>query len=136
MVVVPPELAAVSKTADSIRQRGVARDDRTGVAERSQVFRRVEAERAGYPDSPHRPAPNCCEVRLTAILDDRQAVPGSDSLDAGHVGRLPIEVYRHDGARPRSHEPFDLYGIDGKSDGVDVGEHRPGADHGDRERGE
>src|SRR5215467_9954008 len=135
-MVVPSELAAVSKTADSIRQRGVTREDGTAVAERSKVFRRVEAERAGYPDSPHRTAPRCCEVRLTAIFDDRQAVTGSDAFDAGHVSRLPIEMYRHDGARPRSHEPFDLYRIDSESDGIDVGEHRPGADHGDRERGE
>ena len=41
------------------------------------------------------------QVRLRAVFDDRQAVPRGDRLERRHVGRLAVEVHRHDRAGAR-----------------------------------
>src|SRR5262245_38775702 len=114
IVIVTPPPSAVLKNPDAICQRGVARDDGAAVAQGAEILRGIEAERARDADGPNRTAIRRREVGLAAVLDDRQAVAERDALNAGHVGGLAVQVHRHDGARPRSDEPFDLRGIDGE----------------------
>ena len=38
-------------------------------------------------------------VRLRGVLDHRDAVPRGDRQDRVHVGRLPVEMHRHDRLR-------------------------------------
>ena len=72
-------LAAVSETLDPVREGVVVRDDGAPVAKRAEIFRRVEAERAGDSYGPDRTAAGGGEVRLTAVFDDRKAMARRDA---------------------------------------------------------
>ena len=47
-------------------------------------------------------------VRLAGVLDHDQAVASRDRQDRIHVGRLAVEVHRHDRLGPRRDRRFDL----------------------------
>ena len=73
-------------------------------------------------------------MRLAAVLDDGEAVTRGDALDRRHVGRLAVEMHRHDRARARTHTLRNPIGIDRAALRVDVREHGSRAGHHDRER--
>ena len=72
---------AVAEPADAPGKRRVVGDDGAAVAQGAEVLRRVEAEHAGDANGPDGPSASGCQVRLTAVLDDRQVVAVSDSLE-------------------------------------------------------
>ena len=77
-MVVAVGLAAVAQPLDARRRARVVGDDRAAVAERAEILRRIEAERAGDADRADRPPVGGGEVRLAAVFDDREVVPRGD----------------------------------------------------------
>ncbi len=134
-VMIAVGLAAVAQPLDRVGERAIAGDDGAAVAERAEVLGRVEAERAGDADRADRPSAARREMRLAAVLDDREVVSRGDRFDRGHVGRLAVEVHRQDRARLRTDRGFNLARVDRQPHRIDVGEHRARAGHHDRERG-
>ena len=55
-----------------------------------------------------------------------------DSHDLVHLGRVPVEVHRHDADRLLGDGGFDGLGRDAEVISIDVGEHGEGAGEGDR----
>ena len=135
-MVVPIGLSAVAEPLDPLGEPGVPRDDRAAVAQRAEVLGWIEAERAGRSNRADRTSIRGREVGLTAVLDDREPVRGGDPFDARHVGRLPVEMDRHDSAGARGHRPFDRSRVDRETVAIDVRKDRAGADHHDRQRRE
>jgi hypothetical protein len=131
---VPVGLAAVAQPRDAIGERAVVGDDRAAVAERPEILGRVEAERTGPADGADRAAVRRGQMRLAAVLDDRQVVARGDPLDASHICRLSVEMHRQDGAGPRTDAVADSFRVERRRPRVDVGEDRPRAGHQDRER--
>ena len=68
-------------------------------------------------------------MRLTAVFDDREIVPGGDRFDPRHVGGLAVQVHREDCAGARTDCPRRLVRIERQAIRIDVGEHRPCAGH-------
>ena len=104
-------LAAVAQPRQARRQRRVVRDDRAAVAERAEVLRRVEAERAR-----RRPSCRPAGPRTWSRCAWRSPRPPARLCRAAmarigvHVGRLAVEVHRQDGRRPRRDR-----GLDGRA---------------------
>ena len=78
---------------------------------------------------------------LRGILDHRQAsMARGDAVQGVHVADLAVQTDRHDGPGARRDQRLHLAGIHQAGVGLDVGEHRPGAqqhDHlGGRREGE
>jgi hypothetical protein len=59
-------------------------------------------------------------VRLCRILDHDQVAALRDFHDRIHVGRLAVQMHRHDRARPRCYARFDLVDIHRAGDGIDI----------------
>ena len=133
-MMIPVGLAAVSQPPEPVGQRAIVRDNGSAVAQRAEILGRVEAERSSDADGADRPSARGCEVRLAAVLDDRQVVPCGDALDRRHVGRLPVQVNRQQCPRARRHRAGNLPGIDRHAGRVDIGKHRPRAGHHDGQR--
>src|SRR5262245_49188016 len=68
-VMIAIDLAAVPQPPQAFGKRPITGDDRAAVAERSEILGRVEAERAGDANGPHRTAGGGREVRLAAVFD-------------------------------------------------------------------
>jgi hypothetical protein len=66
-------------------------------------------------------------VRLSGIFDDFQAAPLGQLTDRFHVGRLTVEMHRHDGACPRRNRLLDLVRLDGVHQLVGLDRNRNGA---------
>jgi hypothetical protein len=85
----------VPQQADLLRQRVVVRGDRAAVAVGAEVFSRIETEASG---DTHRSAPPSLvggAVRLRRVLDDVQFAIARHRQQRIHVGRLAVEVNRH-----------------------------------------
>ena len=133
-MVVAVGLPAVAQPRDPFGERAIVGDDGAAVAERSEVLRRIKTEGAGRADGADRPSAGGGEMRLTAVLDNGEMMSRGDVLDRGHVGCLPVEMNRHDGAGAGTDRAFDAGRIDGQPRRVDIGEDRARACHHDRER--
>ena len=57
------------------------------------------------------------------------------ALDGAHVGSLPVQMDRQDGARSRADGSIDVLGVQGQPRGIDVGEDGARADHENGQRG-
>ena len=68
---------------------------------------------------------------LGAVLDDRQAMAGSNGVDGFHVGALAVQADRDDGAGARRDGRFQQAGVQVAGVGVDVDEDRCGAQQAD-----
>src|SRR4029079_12767731 len=113
------------------RQVVVVGRDHPGVAERAEVFGRVEAETAEVGEAA---APLDLVVgpqRLGRVLDDADRVPGGDVFYRPHVRTLAEQVDRDD--RPGAVGDLVLYLVRVEVEGerVDVGEDRAGAEPAD-----
>ena len=135
LMMVAVRLSAVAQPLDAVGERAVVRHHGAAIAERGEVLRRVEAERPGGPDGADRSSGARGEVRLTAVLDDRQRMRRGDAFDGGHVGWLAIQMDWHDGPRARRDRGLDRLRIDRQTRRVDVGKHRLRAGHDDGEGG-
>ena len=127
-------LSTVSEASDSIRQCSLVGDDRTPVAERAEILRGVEAERARNTDRPDRAARGGRQMRLAAVFDEREMVACRDALERHHVGGLAVQMDRQDRSCPRPDGPLDGAGIEGQAIRIDVGEYRARPRHHDGER--
>jgi len=74
---------------------------RAAVAERAEVLRGIEAERAADAECADGRATARSEMRLAAVFDDRQFVARGQRGERRHVRRLAVQVYRHERPRPR-----------------------------------
>ena len=74
MVILPP-LPVFAERANRLGEARVARGERAGVAHRSEVLGRIEAERGRKPGGTGAEAVALGPVRLAGILDDREACP-------------------------------------------------------------
>ena len=72
--------------ADAFRDRGVIGDDGAGLAKRSKVFARIEAEAADQAEGPQRAAVQRGPVRLAGVFDHREAIPLGNGTNGRHVG--------------------------------------------------
>ena len=100
---------------------GVARDHGAAVAQGAEVLARVEAE--GGRDAERAAGPPLVQraVRLAGVFDDGQAAARGELEDRIHVGRLAVEMHRHDRPGARGDR-----GLDGGR--VDVGRVRQAVD--------
>ena len=71
-------LPAVAQPLRARQERGIARRQRAAVAERAEVLRRVEAVGRRGADAADRTSVARGQVRLAAVLDDREVVPPGD----------------------------------------------------------
>ena len=92
-MVLPP-LSVLAERANRLGEARVVRGERAGVAHRSEILRRVEAERAREPGGAGAEAVALGPVRLAGILDDREPGLVGERPQRPHVGHLPVEVHR------------------------------------------
>ena len=64
--------------------------DRTAVAERAEVFGRIEAKGGGVAEGADLLSMPSGPMRLGAILDQGQTIRSADSADGVEVGCLPV----------------------------------------------
>ena len=74
-------------------------------------------------------------MSLAGVLDHDQAVSPGDRDDRVHVGRLPVEVNRHDRLGARPDRVLDESGIDIEGCRIGIDEHRRSAGGADRQCG-
>ena len=133
LVMVAVGLAAVAQPPDPVGERAIVGDDRAAIAERAEILRRIEAERAGDADRADRPPGGRREVRLAAVFDDRELVRAPRSPRSPPC-RPPARRGAPAGSRA-SAAPMAAairVGVDRQAHRIDVGEHRPRAGHHDR----
>ncbi|MNC86128.1 hypothetical protein D3C83_17640 [compost metagenome] len=118
----------VPQQADLRGQGVVVGRDEAGVAEGAQVLRRKERETGRAPEPPRRPPVTGGAERLRRVLDDGELVLAGERQERLHVGARAEQVHRHDRLRPRSHGRADGVGLEHQRDGIDVDEHRRGAE--------
>ena len=99
-VLVPLPHALVAQHTEPIGHSTVGRGDDPALTE-DQILGDVEREAASAETS-GRPAREARSVCLRSIFDEVEAVAAGDSRDPVEVGRLTVQVYRHDCGRPRS----------------------------------
>ena len=78
------------------RQRRVAGRHDAAIAQGTEVFRRIQAERADRAQRPQFAAAQGRAMRLAAILDHRDAVTRADRQDRVQVGGLTVEMHGDD----------------------------------------
>ncbi len=98
-MIVLPGLAVFAKATHGLETLPLAPHRRSGFAERTQVFARIEAECGERSQGAHAPSFVLRAVRLGSVLHDPQTVPGRDIEDRVHVGGLPIKMNGHDSSR-------------------------------------
>ena len=95
-MVVFPHLAVQAKRSRLRSEVIVVRDERSGVAHRTEVLGWIEAERCRASDASGAEAVALRRVRLACVLDDLQRVCLCHARQCAHVSHLPVEVDRHD----------------------------------------
>jgi hypothetical protein len=107
-VVEAADAAVVAQPAHLAPARIVGRH-RAGVAQRAEVLARVEAPRRGVSRGRPVAVPpvEASAVRLRRILEHGRPCRSRDRLDRVHVGGLPVEMHREDGARARRDRRLD-----------------------------
>src|SRR5262245_53699853 len=93
-------LAAVAQDPYPVGKLNVIGDHGSAITERREVLGRIEAECASDAYRSDGAAIRGCEVCLTAVLDNREAMARCHRCQRGHVGGLPIEMDRQ--YRPRA----------------------------------
>ena len=68
------------------------------------------------------------DIKTSRILHDRQPVFRRNLENRGHIGALTIQVNRNDCLGARRHRCLNAIGINVIGDGIDVHEHRRGAE--------
>ena len=117
---------------------GVLRRHHAAVAQRPEVLGRIEAERRDLGERAHLARPDCSAVRLGAVLDHRDAMPAAGLDDRVQRDRLAVEMHRDHRADRRHARRWmrqhlrQFGGIHRVEIGLDVDQHRRGADHLDR----
>ena len=98
---VVPVLHAAAVVAQ-LAQRGgqfvVIGGDGAAVAQRAEVLAGVEAEARRVAQAAGAPAHITRAMGLGRVFDHAQTVAARDGVDRAHVGRLAVQVHRHDGA--------------------------------------
>jgi hypothetical protein len=95
LVVVLICFAVAAERANPVGEVTVVGDERSGVTHRTEVLRRIEAER-GRTCEPAGPDSIAARTMcLTRVLNDRHVVRASDVGQRAHVGQLTVEVDRH-----------------------------------------
>jgi hypothetical protein len=128
-VMVTVRLPAVSDALQAGGERRVAGRNRAAVAERAQVLRRVETVGGRRADRSDRTTLARGQVRLAAVLDDREATGVGDGHDRAHVRGLAVEVHGKDRRGSRSDRGLDRRRADREAARIDVGEDRPRPRH-------
>ena len=102
LMVIAIGLAAVSQPPDPLGERAIVGDDRAAVAERAEILRRIEAERAGDADRAdrrgRRPSPDAPGSSPRRSPGGARAA--TRSIAAMSAG-LAVQMHRQDRARPR-----------------------------------
>src|SRR5580704_4652030 len=91
---------------------GIVCDDHAGIADRSEILCRIEAETSNVADTAEPAAVIVRARRLRTILDNAQSVATRYQRDRIHVGRLAIEMDWNDRLGPRRDGRFDQRRID------------------------
>ena len=112
-------------------QLGIAGGDGTAVSRRTEVLGGEEAEAARIAEAAHRLALPASSRRLGAVFDHLQLMAFGNGHQSGHVHCAPEQVHRHQGPGGGGDRSFDLIEIDQVGAGVDIHEHRRGADGAD-----
>ena len=134
-VLVLHALPVIPEEPQLFRRATVVGHDDPGVAVRAEVLRWVEAEGRRVAERAGAPPADARAVRLRGVFDDDEIVPRRDRQHRLDVGRLSVQVDRHDGARARRDGGADRGRIDRVRLAVHVDEHGPGAGCRDRQHG-
>src|SRR5258708_39144585 len=89
--------AILAQAPDALGERRAGCDDHAAISDRAQIFRRIEAERAGIPDGTERAIAKSSTRGLRAILDQLQAATAGDALKHRHIRGLTVKMNRDDG---------------------------------------
>ena len=133
---VPSRLAPVAQGAQPLGQRRLPGAGGPAVAQRAQVLRGIETECGARAETADRPPAAGGEMRLAAVLDQREPAPLRHGGQRGHVCRLAVEMHGQDGGRPRTDPCLDRRRIQGQAYRIYIGEYRARPRHDDGERGE
>ena len=128
-MLVPTCLSAVAEAPDARGKGVVLGHHGPPVAKRTQVLGGIEAEGSGNADSADGPTHRGGQMRLTAVLDERQAVSACNGLERHQIRRLTVEMHWKNGARSRRDGVLHSGGRQGEARRVDIGEHRTGSGH-------
>src|SRR5262245_22328801 len=133
-VIIAPLLSVIPELQKPCRQIIIIGCDGAAVAKRAKILTRVEAETTGPSDHAELSALVGCPVTLRYVFDHRNAMTVADLNDRIEVGRLTIEMNRDHGLCLFGARALELLGIQSKTDGIDVDQHRHrayGRDRGD-----
>src|SRR5205085_10791877 len=78
-------------------ERRVGRRDDSGIAQRTQIFRRIKAETGKIAKAAGRTAAINRTMTLRAILDDAQTLHAGDLANSSEIDRLAVKMHRQDG---------------------------------------
>ena len=102
-------LAAVhAQHVHALGERRIVGDAHAGIAEGAEVLGREERQAADVAEAAGAPLLRVRSAdRLRGILDDLQPVAPRDLHERVHVGHLPVQVHRHEGAYARAARAVD-----------------------------
>ena len=127
--------AVVAQHAQPLGQLGIVGGDRAAVAEGAEILGRKETVRAGMAERAGPPSAHLGALRLRHVLDHFQPVLVGQRHDGVHVGRLAVEMDRHDRPGARRDRGGDPLGIDVDPAGRRLDRHHRGAHRRHREPG-
>ena len=104
--------AVVAQRPHLFGQVWVVGGDTARVAQRAQVFARIEAEPGGIAQAARPAALPGGAVGLGRVLDDLEAVGLGNGADFVHGRALAVEVHRHDGLGAGGDGGLDAVGVD------------------------
>ena len=117
--------------AASAASRG---DDRAAIAERAEILRGVETERARGAEGADRLPRARREMRLAAIFDERESLAAGERREGRHIRGLAVQVHRQQRRRPARDRLLGSSRVQREPLGIDVGKHRASARHDNRDR--
>src|SRR5205814_1720528 len=86
----------IAEPANAANQCLVVRDDRSGVAYRAEVFRRIEAEGGGIAEAAASSPAIPRSVGLRRVFQQKQAMPVGQCPQPIHIGRMTVKMHRDD----------------------------------------
>jgi hypothetical protein len=127
--------AVDAQTPEPRGNRVVVCSQKSGLARRAQIFRRVETEAAYSAHRARLTATVVCADGLRRVFDDGKIVLRRDAQNLVHLRALAVEMHGHDGARALVDRIFQLRRVDVVRVRLDVNEARAGAGARDCARG-
>src|SRR5918993_1485848 len=127
-------LSAVAQSHDSIGEGSIASDYRASVAERAEIFCRIETECARSAERADRLPAAGRQMSLATVFDDCETLSACKRCERPHVRGLAVQVYREQRSRSTRNGPLCSRWFECQPLCIDVSKDRTRACHDDRHR--